>query len=145
MPSHREQFFERARFAVVGDSARKPFPTLTYGGLKSMGKQVFPVDLGGRATIDGDAAFASLAELPASVEAVVVEVPPDETMAVAEQVATAGVKDLWLHMKCDTPEVLSYCKDHGIDTRHGTCAVMYTRAGSYHRIHRGLMKLLRKY
>ncbi len=145
MSSENEQFFLRLSFAVIGNSKRKGFPVLTYSGLRRMGKTVYPVDLGGATTIKGDAAYQSLSALPKPVDAAVVEVPRSETLDAVKQVADAGIKDVWLHMRTDTPEVLAYCREHGINVRHGTCAVMYTGAGSYHRVHRGLAKLFRQY
>ncbi len=145
MPSKNEQFFQRSSFAVIGNSKRKPFPVLTYGGLRRMGKTVYPVDLGGATTIKGDAAYQSLSALPQPVDAAIVEVPRNETLDAVKQVAEAGIMDVWLHMRTDTPEALAFCREHGINARHGSCAVMYTGAGSYHRVHRGLAKLFRKY
>ena len=146
MPSDKEQFFQLSSYAVVGHSELKPFPRLTYRNLRKAGKQVYPVDLSGAAKVEGDDAFKSLADLPGEVEGVIVELPSDQTMDVVQQVAKLGVKDLWLHMKSDTPEVLSFCEAEGIRVRHGTCAVMYTQQGaSYHSIHKWIMKLTKKY
>ena len=146
MPSDKEQFFELTSFAVVGHSELKPFPRLSYRNLRKMGKKVYPVDLSGSEKIEGDEAYASLADLPEKVEGIMVEVPREETMGVVEQVVELGVKDLWLHMGTDTPEVLALCKDKGIRVRHGTCGVMYTQQGpSFHSIHKWIMKLTKKY
>lgn len=146
MPSDREQFFELQSFAVVGNTAFKNFPKLTYTNLRKLGKKVYPVDLGGQREIEGDEAYTSIAELPEPVEGAVVEVPRDKVMEPIQQVADAGIKDLWLHMKSDTPEALAFCEEKDIHVRYGTCAVMYTQQGfSYHSIHKGLMKLFRKY
>lgn len=146
MPSHREQFFELASFAVIGHTQLKPFPKLTYGNLKQRGKQVYPVDLAGSATIEGDTAFGSVADLPAPVEGAIVEVPTEAVLEAVQQVADAGIKQLWIHMGCDTPEALQLCAERGIDVRHGTCAVMYTQVGfSFHSLHKGIMKLVGKY
>ena len=146
MPSDKEQFFELASFAVVGHSELKPFPKLSYKNLRKAGKKVFPVDLSGAEEVEGDKAYASLGDLPQEVEAVMVEVPKDKTMAVVQDVVDLGVKDLWLHMGCHTPEVLSLCEEKQIRVRHGTCAVMYTQQGaSYHSIHKWIMKIGGKY
>jgi uncharacterized protein len=44
MPSDHEQFFSLKSFAMVGDSSGRPFPKLTYGNLKGLGKEVYAVD-----------------------------------------------------------------------------------------------------
>lgn len=146
MPSERETFFELESFVVIGDTSRKNFPKLTYGNLRKAGKTVYPIDLGGKEEIEGDKAYASVADLPESVQGAIVEVPSDTVMDPIRQVADAGIQDLWLHMKSDTPEALAFCEEKGIRVRYGTCAVMYTQQGfSYHSFHKGIMKLLRKY
>jgi uncharacterized protein len=145
MPSEHETFWQFDRYAVVGRSTRRAFPRLTYGGLKSRGKTVYAVDPDAK-TIEGDPAFADLASLPAEVDAVVVEVPREDTEAVVEQVVKAGIKDLWLHINSDTPQALALAKQHGIRVRTGTCAVMYVHQGfSFHAIHGFVNKLLGKY
>ena len=44
MASDYETFFDNESFAIVGLSAKRNFPVLTYRGLKSLAKTVFPVD-----------------------------------------------------------------------------------------------------
>jgi uncharacterized protein len=145
MPSDNEKFFEHASFAVIGDSSRKRFPKLTYGNLKRLGKKVYAVDLGGAPTVEGDRAYRSLADLPETVQATIVEVPRRDTLDVVRRVADAGIGNVWLHQLSDTPEALALCRERGLQVRHGTCAVMYTGGGSYHRIHRLIAKAARKF
>lgn len=139
MPSNYETFWNNKRFALVGHAAKAPFPKLTYASLKKKGKTVYAVDIDGGA-IDGDPTFASFDELPGPVDAVLLEVPKEETAGWVERVAALGVKDLWIHMKRETPEALELAREHGLNVRHGTCAVMYNRGG-LHSIHRWINKL----
>ena len=75
-----------------------------------------------------------------------IEVPKEETRDWVERAADAGVRDVWIHMRRETPEALALAQERGLDLRFGTCAVMYVTPGfTYHAIHRGIMKLLRKY
>ena len=60
--------------------------------------------------------------------------------------ADAGIQDVWIHMARETPEALALAKEKGLNTRSGTCAVMYLDPGpSYHSIHKWIMKLAGKY
>jgi predicted CoA-binding protein len=145
MPSQKETFFEHQTFAVIGNTDLKAFPKLTLRGLRRMGKKVHPVDLGGRSAGSSEKMLSKVDDLPEGVEAAVVEVPRRATMDVVEQLNQRGIKNLWLHMQSDSPEVLDFCKREGIDVRYGSCAVMYTGAGSYHALHRRLAKLFRRY
>ena len=144
--SEKQTFFDLQSFAVVGNTDFRPFPKLTYGNLRELGKKVFPVELGGARYVEGDEAFPSVADLPEKVDGVIIELPRHKVMDVVTQVAESGIRDLWLHMGCDSPEVLAFCEEQGIQVRHGGCAVMYTQQGfSYHSIHRFLVKLVGKY
>ena len=144
MPSDYESFWEFQTYAVVGHSAKRPFPRLTYSGLKDRRRTVYAVDPSTE-NIDGDRASPP-GSLPGRVDALVVEVPSEETRSWVEQAAAMGVKDVWLHAQTGTPEAVQLARDSGIRLRTGTCAVMYLRHGfTYHSIHRLIRKLGGKY
>ena len=131
--------------AVVGDAAKKNFPYLTYQGLKKLGKTVYPVDPSLN-EVDGDTVYRDLAQLPEKIDAVVLEVPKEDTKDWVSKAADMGVKDVWIHMQRDTPEALALAEEKGLNTRSGTCAVMYVTPGfTYHSIHKWIMKLSGKY
>jgi uncharacterized protein len=145
MPSDYESFWQFETYAVVGHSARHPFPRLTYNGLKSRGKKAYAVDAT-VTSIDGDPTYAELGALPGPVDAVVLEVPSDESQHWIQQAINLGVKDVWLHAGTDSPEALALAKEHKLHVRSGTCAVMYLNRGfSPHAIHGFIMKLRGKY
>jgi predicted CoA-binding protein len=145
MASDYERFWENNSFAVVGHEAKKNFPHLTYRGLKKRRKVVFPVDPSAD-EIAGDRAYASLEDLPEKVDAVVLEVPRDETRDWIARAAEAGIKDIWIHMRRETPEALALAKEKGMNARTGTCAVMYLTPGlTYHSIHKWIMRMVGKY
>jgi uncharacterized protein len=146
MPSDHETFWLMNRYAVVGHGkSARPFPRLTYGALKKNGKVVFPVDPSAE-TVEGDRAYESIAALPEPVDGVVIEVPKTETMQWCQQAVENGIKEIWLHGKTDTPEVIAYAKEHGVHLRTGTCAVMYLHRGfSPHAVHRFINRLRGKY
>jgi uncharacterized protein len=135
MASVFEQFFDHERFAVVGHAAKCTFPTLTYAALKARGSTVHAVDPSVD-TVEGDPAFPDLAALPGPVEAVVLEVPKEETADWIDKIAAAGVTDVWIHMRRDTPEALEKAAGPGLNVRSGTCAVQYLRGGFPHNAHK---------
>jgi predicted CoA-binding protein len=145
MTSNYETFFDLDRYAVVGRSAAKPFPLLSYRGLKRHGKTVYAVDPSAE-RIDGDTAYPDLAALPGPVDGLIVEVPKQETKDWIAAAAAAGIKDVWVHMAHDTPEAVALAAEQGINLRTGTCAVMYLSPSlSIHGIHKAIMKLTGKY
>ena len=145
MASNYETFWDNDSFAVVGDEAKQNFPLLTYQGLKKLGKEVFPVDPSA-GDVDGDHAYSSLEGLPAKVDAVILEVPKEDTANWVARAASAGIKDVWIHMGRESPEALDLARENGMNARTGTCAVMYvTPEASYHSIHKWIMKLTGRY
>ena len=145
MPTEHEEFWTNSSFAFVGQSAAKGFPTLSYGELKKQGRKVFAVD----PSVDeiaGDETYPDLASLPEKVDAVVLEVPKQETRDWVAKAADAGVQNVWIHMNRETPEALALAKESGIKVHTGTCAVMYVKQGlSYHSLHKWINQLLGKY
>jgi predicted CoA-binding protein len=145
MPSDYEEFWNRSSFAFVGHSAAKGFPKLSYGALREQGKKVFAVDPSVD-QIDGDRTYPDLQSLPEKVDAVVLEVPKEETEGWVKKVADAGIQNVWIHMGRDTAEALNLAQEKGLNVLSGTCAVMYAKQGlSYHSIHKWINQLLGKY
>jgi len=145
MASAHEAFWTHSSFAVVGHTAKKGFPRISYGELKKRGKKIFAVDPSVD-QVDGDKTYPDLRSLPEKVEAVVVEVPREETLDVVRQAADAGIKNVWVHMNCDTPEAVELARQRGLNILTGTCAVMYVAQGfTYHSIHKWVNKVLGKY
>lgn len=141
MASKFEAFWDHQRYAVVGKSAVKPFPSLTYGALKARpGTTVYAVDATAE-EIDGDQTVEDLAHLPGPVDGAVLEVPKEETAAQVEAAVQAGVPRVWIHMGRETPEALQLAEEAGMEVCSGTCAVQYVRGGFPHNLHRGLRKL----
>jgi uncharacterized protein len=143
MSSAYELFWTFERYALIG---REPaFPRLTLAGLKKLGKKVTPVEPSG-APIDGVRTASSLAFLPEPVDAVVIEVPAAETEGWVRQAAEAGIRKVWIHDGCETPEALSAARDLGLDVLFGTCAVMYVTPGfTLHAFHRWVRRLQKNY
>lgn len=145
MASAHEAFWTHSSYAFVGNSAKKAFPQISYGALKQRGTKVFAVDPSA-AEVDGDAAYRDLRSLPEPVEAVVLEVPREETLDWVRQAAEVGVRNVWVHMNRDTPEAVAFARQNAINILTGTCAAMYVTPGfTYHSIHGWLNKLLRRY
>ncbi len=145
MPSDHEKFWEHESFAVVGHTAKKNFPKLTYGALRKQGRKVFAVDPSA-GEVEGDEAWPDLASLPEKVEAVVLEVPKEETEAWVGRAADAGIRDVWIHMTRETPEALALAKERGLNVLTGTCAVMYVTPGfTYHTLHKWVNQLTGRY
>jgi predicted CoA-binding protein len=145
MPSRREEFWTNESFAFVGHSAKKGFPTLSYTELKKQGKKVFAVDPSVE-EIGGERTYPDLASLPEKVDAVVLELPREETEDWVRKTADAGIPNVWIHMTRETPEAVALARERGLNVLTGTCAVMYVKRGfSYHSLHKWIDRLTGKY
>ena len=145
MASNNETFFNGSCFALVGDSEKMNFPVFTYRGLKAMSKKVYAIDMQAN-EIDGDNAYKSIGDLPETVDRIILELPKENVKEWVSKAAEAGIKDVWIHMGCDTPEAVQLADQKGINLRTGTCAVMYVTPGiTFHSIHKWIMKLIGKY
>jgi uncharacterized protein len=145
MASECERFWDAGSYAVVGHGAKRAFPKITYNALKDRGKTVYAVDP--EATeVEGDPAYPDFEALPVRPEAMVLEVPKEETARWVGRAAEAGVESIWIHQMTETPEALAAAKDAGMKVITGHCAVMYNIPGmSMHAPHRWIWKLLKKY
>jgi predicted CoA-binding protein len=145
MRSAHERFWENGSYAFVGHSAKRGFPRLSYGELRRQGRKVYAVDPS-VPEIEGDRAYPDLASLPEKVDAVVLEVPSEETRTWVERAADAGIRRVWIHMGRDTPEALALARERGLDVLTGTCAVMYVKPGfSFHSLHKWANQLAGRY
>ncbi len=145
MTSPRQSFWEHGSFAVVGHSAQRNFPKITYKKLRDAGRTVYAVDPSVE-RIGGDVAYRDLASLRGPVEAAVLELPKDETADWVTRVADAGIGTVWIHQQTDTPEALEPARARGLEVCSGACAVMYVTPGLSPRApHRWIMKLAAKF
>jgi len=144
MASKYEQFWNHNSYALIGYHQKRNFPVLTLAGLQNSGKTVYPVDTS-IATVDGSKTFASLNDLPETVEAAIIEVSKEDTVLAVQKVIAAGIKNLWIHRGTDTPEAIAAARKAGLNLCYGTCAVMYVNNTGLHKFHGWLNKLFKKY
>ncbi|MBC8401506.1 MAG: CoA-binding protein [Candidatus Marinimicrobia bacterium] len=144
MTSKYEQFWNHNSYALIGHHQKRNFPVLTLTGLQNSGKTVYPVDAS-IAIVEGSKTFASLSDLPDTVEAAIIEVSKEDIVSSVQQVIEAGIKNLWIHRGTDTPEAIAAARKAGLNLYHGTCAVMYVNYTGLHKFHGWLNKLFKKY
>lgn len=111
-------------FAVVGASTNKEkYGYLCYAALKAHGRTVYPVNP--RASeIDGDPCYPSVADLPEKPEVVVAVVPPVITERLVDELAEAGVSNLWLQPGAESRAALEKAEAAGVATVHGGPCIM---------------------
>ena len=144
MTSKYQQFWNHDSYALIGHHQKRDFPVLTLAGLQNSGKTVYPVDAS-IAIVEGNKTFASLSDLPETVEAAIIEVSKEDIVIAVQRVIEAGIKNLWIHRGTDTPAAIAAARKAGLNLCYGTCAVMYVNNTGGHKIHGWLNKLFKKY
>lgn len=119
-----------ATIALVGatDDLRK-FGSSIYRDLKRKGYRVYPVNPQ-RATVDGDPAYPSLADLPAPPDLVNLVVPPAATLATLRECLRLGLTKVWLQPGAEDTEVLEFLDAHGFDYLAQACIMVKSRPQS---------------
>lgn len=123
---------EDTTVAVVGatDDQHK-YGSVIYRDLKHKGFEVYPVNPN-RATVDGDTAYESLADLPEAPTIVNVVVPPKTTLRVLESARELGLWNVWIQPGAESPEVLTYLQENDFNYLANACIMVRSRmlAGS---------------
>ena len=140
-------FLDGHRIALIGASDRKDsFARTIDQALVDHGYEVVPVNP--RLTeVDHRPCYPSIKDVPGPVDGAIVMVGPDRAIQAVEEVADAGVQKVWLFKGVGaagaaSPEAISACERHGLETVAGACPLMFLEpVASVHRIHRSVRRL----
>lgn len=137
-----EAFLKKRPVAVFGASrGGRKFGNAVYRHLKVNGGAyaVHPES----EEIEGERCYPNLEGIPERVEAAVLVIPPGEAEKVVKDCLTYGIRHIWLQRGAESPEIIRYCEDHGVQPIHGECIMMYAEpVRSIHKFHHTLWKLL---
>ena len=98
-----QRYVEEPVWAVVGASNdRAKYGNRIYLRLKHAGYRVYPVNRREH-LIEGDAAYASLLDLPEPPAVVNMVVPPHEAPSVVQQAKVAGAQAIWFQLALRPP------------------------------------------
>lgn len=113
--------------AVVGatDDSGK-YGSVIYRDLKSKGFTVYPVNPN-RATVDGDPAYATVADLPERPTILNIVVPPGQTMDVLEEARQAGLMNVWVQPGAGDERVVDYLEENGFSYLANACIMVRSR------------------
>jgi predicted CoA-binding protein len=113
--------------AVVGatDDPAK-YGAVIYRDLKRKGFKLFAVNPN-RPTVDGDPAYASLADLPEPPTIVDIVVPPAATLRVLAAARALGYMNVWVQPGAESPEALAYLQEHDFNYLANACIMVRSR------------------
>lgn len=142
MEPYIQDFIECRRIAVVGYSRNAgKFGNSAYAELRQRGYEVYAVHPT-EEEIRGVRCVPNLHALQGRIDAVLVSVPAAQAVAVLEEAASIGVRNVWLQQGAESPEVLATASRLGLHMVAKKCVLMYAPpVRSFHGWHRGLVKL----
>ena len=113
--------------AVVGatDNPAK-YGNRIYRNLKSKGYRVYPVNPS-RDTIDGDRAYADLAELPENPDIINYVVPPQRTLRLLERAKELGFMRVWIQPGAENQDVIDYLDANGFEYLAKMCIMVQSQ------------------
>lgn len=119
------RFLHAKKFGVAGASThRYKFGNKVLRCYMEHGYSVVPVNPEAQ-EIEGINCVASVAELPADVEALSIITPPHITHEVVKQALEKGIKHIWMQPGAEEPEAISLCHEHGINIiADGSCILI---------------------
>jgi len=91
-----KEMLEKKVWAVIGaNSSREKFGNRIYRKLKEKGYTVYPISPNFE-TIEGDKCYINLTSLPETPDVIDMVISPKTGLAVIEEAAGLGIKNVWL-------------------------------------------------
>jgi predicted CoA-binding protein len=140
-----EAFLGHRRIAVTGvsRSPKNHGSNVVYQRLRDRGYDVFAINPNAE-TVEGDTAYATLADVPGGVEAVVIGTRPERALDTVRECEQLGIKDVWMHRGPGggsvSAEATTYGRQHGMTVIDGGCPCMFgPTADGGHKVMRALL------
>ncbi len=145
-----QDFLSAKTIAVIGASRdKKTYAAALFDELLRHGYDAIPVNPNAE-TIGDRRAFGSVREIQPPPERALVLLPEDKTEQAVLDCAEAGIRHVWLHRHVaggvsDT-RAIDRAEEKGLNLITGYCMFMFLpRAAFFHKLHGGVLKLLRIY
>ena len=145
-----QDFLAQKRIAVVGVSRNpKDFNSTLFRDLRKAGYDAVPVNPQ-VAEVDGVRCFDRVQAIAPPVDGVLIMTPRNVTDAIARDCVEAGVNRVWMYRAAGPGAVsesaAELCAQNGIRVVAGGCPYMFLpNPVWFHRMHRGLLKLVGKF
>ncbi len=109
------------KVAVIGASEdRAKFGNKAVRALRNAGHEVVPINprcAGAAGRIEGLATYASVVDVPGSLDVATLYVHPAVGEQVLEEIAARGIPELWVNPGAESDALLLRAKAFGLDTR----------------------------
>jgi len=134
-------FLSAGKYAVAGVSRDpKKFGHVVFKTLLKKGMDVVPVNPSAD-TIDGVRCYNSVSDLPADIKGVIFMTPKEETLSVAREAISKGIKNLWIQQGAESKATISELEKENVNLIHNECIMMFWKPDGVHSFHRFLKKI----
>ena len=139
-------FLSRKRIAVVGVSRKKTsFANDVFDKMIRSGYDAVPVNQH-MTKFRERPCYVRLTDISPPVDGVIILTPKSKTGEVINDVATTGIKNLWIQQECAPQESLEILRNYDGLVITGECILMFLEpVQSFHKFHRWLAKVFKKY
>jgi predicted CoA-binding protein len=135
------RFLSVGTYAIAGVSRDpKKFGQVMFRDLRKKGMDVVPVNPATE-SIDGVKCYRSVSELPDSIRGVIFMTPKEETLSVAREAISHGIKDLWIQQGAESKQTIAELEKEDVNLIHNQCIMMFWKPNGVHSFHRFLKKI----
>ncbi|HER07271.1 MAG TPA: CoA-binding protein [Bacteroides sp.] len=133
-----QEFLDGKKVAIAGASNKDDnFGKSLMKEFVKLGYTVYPVNP--RCDeVDGTPCLATVKDLPAEVENLILVVPPSLTDEIVDQSVGTSIRRVWMHRSLGrgavSEDAIEVCRKHGIEVVHGFCPMMFYGKGM-HKFH----------
>jgi predicted CoA-binding protein len=137
-----DDFFQSKAIAIVGVSRDKNhFSHLLADAFIKREYKVYPINPN-TDEICEIKCFRSISQVPDDVEAIYIIMRSDLAIDMAREAAARGIRKIWIHVKCNSPEIKDISSKYGISIIAGECFFMWAEpVKGIHRFHRFIRSL----
>ena len=120
-----EEFLNASTVAVAGASRdRSKYGNKVFRALVASGRTVYPLNPTA-AEVEGQTAYASIADIPVVPESLSIVTPPHVTRQVIQQAITAGVKNIWMQPGAEDAQASLAAREAGLNViDDGSCVLV---------------------
>lgn len=125
MKNSIEKFLQASTFAVAGAlNDRTKYGNKVFCALVASGRTVYPLNPTAK-EVEGQTAFASIADLPVVPESLSIVTPPNVTRQVVQHAVAAGVKNIWMQPGAEDDQACQTAREAGLTViDDGSCVLV---------------------
>ena len=118
-------FLAAQSFAVAGASRdRSKYGNRVFQALLASGRTVYPLNPSAP-DVEGQASYASIADLPEVPESLSIVTPPSVTRQVVQQAIAAGVQNIWMQPGAEDSQASQLARNAGLNIiDDGSCILV---------------------